>query len=105
MSATSIPKVLAEKKIEDIGKLDLETQGRLDLSEVHGEGLPGPARLDGADKPECIQALSTPETAPNGRFLDYPADWGSRAATILADNNMPLHRRAGRIGRRAGRRA
>ncbi|MGN6145237.1 MAG: glycine betaine ABC transporter substrate-binding protein, partial [Mesorhizobium sp.] len=41
------------------------------------------------EKPECVQALSTPETAPNGRFLDYPADWGSRAATIIADNNLP----------------
>jgi glycine betaine/proline transport system substrate-binding protein len=50
-------------------------------------GLPDWAALE---KPECIQALATPETAPNGRFLDYPADWGSRAATIIADNNMPL---------------
>ncbi|NGO55675.1 glycine betaine ABC transporter substrate-binding protein, partial [Allomesorhizobium camelthorni] len=40
-------------------------------------------------KPECVQALSTPDTAPNGRFLDYPAEWGSRTPTIIADNNMP----------------
>ena len=37
-----------------------------------------------------MQALATPETFPNGRLLDYPADWGSRAATIAADNNMQL---------------
>ncbi|NGO56282.1 glycine betaine ABC transporter substrate-binding protein, partial [Allomesorhizobium camelthorni] len=40
-------------------------------------------------KPECVQALSTPDTAPNGRFLDYPAEWASRAPTIIADNSMP----------------
>jgi glycine betaine/proline transport system substrate-binding protein len=50
-------------------------------------GLPDWTALQ---KPDCLQALATPETAPNGRFLDYPADWGSRAATIIGDNNLQL---------------
>lgn len=83
------PKVLAEKKIEDIGSLGLTTQEGWIYPKFMEEvcpGLPGWAALE---KPECVQALSTPETAPQGRFLDYPADWGSRAATIIADNEMP----------------
>ena len=37
-----------------------------------------------------MAALATADTLPKGRFLDYPADWGSRAATIIADNDLPL---------------
>ncbi|TPM24837.1 ABC transporter substrate-binding protein [Mesorhizobium sp. B2-3-5] len=82
------PKVLAEKKIEDIGKLDLKTREGWIYPKFMEKVCPGLPDWNALNKPECIQALSTPETAPNGRFLDYPADWGSRAATILADNNM-----------------
>ena len=64
-------------------------QGRLDLSEIHGPKSAPAFRTGRAlTKPDCIKALATPETSPNGRLLDYPADWGSRAATIAADNNM-----------------
>lgn len=83
------PKVLAEKKIEDIGKLDLETKEGWIYPKYMEEICPGLPDWTALEKPECVQALSTPETAPNGRFLDYPADWGSRAATIIADNNLP----------------
>jgi glycine betaine/proline transport system substrate-binding protein len=83
------PKVLAEKKIEDIGKLDLQTREGWIYPKFMEQVCPGLPDWTALNKPACVQALSTPETAPNARFLDYPADWGSRAATILADNNMP----------------
>jgi glycine betaine/proline transport system substrate-binding protein len=83
------PKVLAEKKIEDIGTLGLETKEGWIYPKFMEQVCPGLPDWTALEKPECVQALSTPETAPNGRFLDYPADWGSRAATIIADNNLP----------------
>lgn len=83
------PKALAAKQIEDIGKLDLETKEGWIYPKFMEQVCPGLPDWKALEKPECVQALATPETAPNGRFLDYPADWGSRAATILADNNMP----------------
>ena len=83
------PKVLAAKQIEDIGKLDLKTQEGWIYPKFMEKICPGLPDWSALNKPECVQALSTPETAPNGRFLDYPSDWGSRAATILADNTMP----------------
>jgi glycine betaine/proline transport system substrate-binding protein len=84
------PKALAEKKIENIGPLKLETKEGWIYPKYMEQVCPGLPDWTALEKPECIQALATPETAPNGRFLDYPADWGSRAATIIADNNMPL---------------
>jgi glycine betaine/proline transport system substrate-binding protein len=84
------PKALAEKKIENIGPLKLETKEGWIYPKYMEQTCPGLPDWTALEKPECLQALATPETAPNGRFLDYPADWGSRAATIIADNNLPL---------------
>jgi glycine betaine/proline transport system substrate-binding protein len=83
------PKVLAEKKIENIGLLELQTREGWIYPKYMEQICPGLPDWTALNKPECVKALSTPETAPNGRFLDYPADWGSRAATIIADNTMP----------------
>ncbi|WP_315928227.1 ABC transporter substrate-binding protein [Mesorhizobium sp. SP-1A] len=83
------PKVLAAKQIEDIGSLGLKTQEGWIYPKFMEKVCPGLPDWTALSKPECVQALSTPDTAPNGRFLDYPADWGSRSATIIADNEMP----------------
>lgn len=83
------PKALADKKIEDIGSLGLETKEGWIYPKFMEQVCPGLPDWTALQKPECVQALATPETLPNGRFLDYPADWGSRAATIIADNSLP----------------
>lgn len=83
------PKVKEAGQIEDLGNLKLETKEGWVYPKHMEQICPGLPDWTALQKPECIQALATPETAPNARFLDYPADWGSRAATILADNNMP----------------
>lgn len=83
------PKALADKKIENIGSLNLDAMEGWVYPKFMEEVCPGLPDWSALNKPECVQALSVPETAPNGRFLDYPADWGPRAATIIADNNMP----------------
>lgn len=82
-------KVLEEEKIENIGLLGLETREGWIYPKFMEELCPGLPDWTALEEPACVQALSTPETAPEGRFLDYPADWGSRAATILDDNDMP----------------
>jgi glycine betaine/proline transport system substrate-binding protein len=83
------PKALEEGKIEDVGQLELQTQEGWLYPEYMTEVCPGLPDWTALEKPECVQALGTPDTFPNGRLLDYPADWGSRAATIIADNNLP----------------
>ena len=84
------PKALEEKKIENIGSLKLETKEGWIYPKYMEQICPGLPDWNALQKPDCLQALATPETAPNGRFLDYPSDWGSRAATIIADNNLQL---------------
>ena len=84
------PKALADKKIEDIGKLNLETKEGWIYPKYMEAICPGLPDWTALTKPDCIKALAGPDTAPKGRFLDYPADWGSRAATIIGDNNMEL---------------
>ncbi|KUM24379.1 glycine/betaine ABC transporter substrate-binding protein [Mesorhizobium loti] len=83
------PQVLATKKIENIGSLGLETREGWIYPKFMEQICPGLPDWTALAKPECVQALSTPETAPNGRFLDYPTEWGTRSATIIADNDLP----------------
>lgn len=83
------PKALAAGEIEDIGTLGLETREGWLYPKFMEEVCPGLPDWQALEAPGCVAALATPDTLPDGRFLDYPADWGSRAATILADNNLP----------------
>ena len=84
------PKVLAEKKIEVLGLLGLDTREGWIYPKYMEQICPGLPDWTALTKPGCAQALATPDTLPNGRLLDYPADWGSRSAAIIKDNNMPL---------------
>ncbi|SEC72247.1 ABC transporter substrate-binding protein [Rhodobacter sp. 24-YEA-8] len=84
------PKVLAEGKVEDIGSLGLTTNEGWLYPKFMEELCPALPSWEALNDPECVALLATPDTLPNGRFLDYPADWGSRAATIILDNNLPL---------------
>ena len=84
------PKVLNEKKIEDVGPLKLETKEGWIYPKYMEQICPGLPDWTALTKPACVQALSTPDTFPKGRLLDYPADWGSRAAQIIKDNDLPL---------------
>jgi glycine betaine/proline transport system substrate-binding protein len=84
------PKVLKEGKVEDIGQLGLETKEGWVYPKYMTDVCPGLPDWTALTKPGCAQALTSPDTFPNGRLLDYPADWGSRSAQIIKDNNLPL---------------
>lgn len=84
------PKALEAGEIENLGALGLETKEGWIYPKFMEETCPGLPDWSALVTPECLAALATPDTLPNGRFLDYPSDWGSRAATIIADNDMPL---------------
>ncbi|MBZ9813850.1 ABC transporter substrate-binding protein [Mesorhizobium sp. CA7] len=84
------PIVLKEGKVEDIGQLGLETKEGWVYPKYMTDVCPGLPDWTALTKPGCVQALTTPDTFPNGRVLDYPADWGSRSGQIIKDNNLPL---------------
>jgi glycine betaine/proline transport system substrate-binding protein len=84
------PKAKAEGKLEEIGELGLQTRDgwiyTLDTKAV----CPGLPDWTALKNPSCVQALATPETFPNGRLLDYPADWGSASAPELKNADIPF---------------
>jgi glycine betaine/proline transport system substrate-binding protein len=84
------PKVLAEKKIDDVGPLKLETREGWIYPKYMEQICPGLPDWSALTKPACVQALASPDTFPKGRLLDYPADWGSRTTQIINDNSLPL---------------
>jgi glycine betaine/proline transport system substrate-binding protein len=84
------PKSLQAGSIEDIGSLGLATHEGWVYPKYMEQICPGLPDWSALTKPACVQALATPDTLPNGRLLDYPADWGSRSAQIIKDNNLPL---------------
>ena len=49
--------------------------------------LPNWEALKDAD---CVKAVVTAETAPKGRFLDAPADWGVGSADFIKDKGLNL---------------
>lgn len=84
------PKVLEQKKIENIGSLGLATNEGWIYPKYMEKICPGLPDYTALTKPACVAALATPDTLPKGRLLDYPADWGSRGAAIIQNNNLPL---------------
>lgn len=84
------PTELAAGHIENVGQLKLETNEGWLYPKFMEQMCPGLPDWTALKTPECVAALATADTLPQGRFLDYPADWGSRAATIIADNSLPL---------------
>ena len=84
------PTALAAGQIASIGSLGLETREGWIYPKFMEAMCPGLPDWSALKTPECVAALATADTLPQGRFLDYPADWGSRAATIIADNALPL---------------
>lgn len=83
------PKALAEGKIENLGTLGLKTREGWVYPKFMEELCPGLPDWKALMQPDCVAALATPDTLPNGRYLDYPADWGARGANMIADNDMP----------------
>ncbi|MDH3714156.1 MAG: ABC transporter substrate-binding protein [Gammaproteobacteria bacterium] len=39
---------------------------------------------------DCASEFATPETWPKGRFVDYPAEWGQRASTLINEEELPF---------------
>ncbi len=83
------PKVLEEKKVADVGSLGLKTEEGWVYPKYMEQVCPGLPDWTALTKPDCVKKLSTPDTFPKARLLDYPADWGSRSSAIIQDNNLP----------------
>lgn len=84
------PKAVAEGKIEQIGELGLQTRDGWIYTVDTKAVCPGLPDWTALKNPSCAQALATTETFPNGRLLDYPADWGSASGPELKNADIPF---------------
>lgn len=84
------PKALAEGKLKEIGELGLQTRDGWVYTSDTKTVCPGLPDWKALQNPACAQALATPETFPNGRLLDYPADWGSASSRELENAGIPF---------------
>lgn len=81
-------KAIASKKVVDIGPLGLspvETWFYPGYVEEKCPGLPDWKALK-----DCASVFATADTAPNGRLLDYPADWGTTNQDRLKALDLPF---------------
>ena len=84
------PKALADGKLEPIGELGLQSRDGWIYTADTKAVCPGLPDWTALKNPACVQALATPETFPNGRLLDYPADWGSASGPELKNADIPF---------------
>ncbi|QIE45197.1 hypothetical protein G5B38_06475 [Pseudohalocynthiibacter aestuariivivens] len=54
------------------------------------EFCPGLPDWNALKEPGCVKALETAETAPKGRYLDAPADWGTLSDATIEDLDLEL---------------
>lgn len=81
-------KAMDSGNVADIGSLGLvptETWYYPAYMEEQCPGLPNWEALK-----ECAQLFSTPETIPQGRLVDYPADWGTTNRDRLLGLELPF---------------
>ncbi len=81
-------KALASGKAVELGDLGLdpiETWYYNDAMAAACPGLPDWNALK-----DCAEAIATAETFPQGRLLDYPADWGTTNVDRIAALGLPL---------------
>ena len=82
------PSQLESGEVEDLGTLGLDArEGWLYPKHVEElcPGLPDWEAFVG-----CAEVFSTAETFPDGRFIEYPADWSDRATQLIAAEGLPF---------------
>ena len=82
------PALLAAGSIADVGAVGLDAREGWLYPKYVEEMCPGLPDWDAFVG--CAALFETPETVPNGRFVDYPADWGSRAGTLIESEGLPF---------------
>ena len=66
---------LASGNVEEIGDLGLVPVESWFFNNAAKEKCPGLPDYKALN--DCVEAFTTAETHPKGRFVDYPADWGT----------------------------
>lgn len=80
------PKLIEEGKVENLGAVGLDGGEGFVYPKYVEEMCPGLPAWDAFVK--CSDTFATAETMPNGRFVEYPADWGTRATELIKGEGL-----------------
>ena len=83
-----LPKLMAEGKVEDLGTLGLDAREGWVYPKHVEELCPGLPDWDAFIG--CSDVFSTAETFPDGRFVEYPAEWGTRSTELIMSEGLPF---------------
>lgn len=82
------PKAIESGDLVNLGPLGIKAQESWIYPPYMEESCPG--LPDWKALYDCADAFATPETIPEGRVIDYPADWAARAAPLIAATGLPF---------------
>jgi glycine betaine/proline transport system substrate-binding protein len=78
---------VASGKVEELGDLGLDPIEAWYYNSTAKEKCPGLPSWEALK--ECKQVFATAETFPDGRFVDYPADWGTTNVNRIKALSLP----------------
>lgn len=81
-------KLESEGKLEDLGELGLDAKEGLAYPAHVADLCPGLPAWEALK--DCAMAFATAETIPQGRLVDYPADWGTPGADRVKGLELPF---------------
>ncbi len=81
-------KKIAEGNVVEIGDLGLDAKEGIAYPAHVAELCPGLPAWEALK--DCAQNFATAETIPNGRLVDYPADWGTPGADRMTGLELPF---------------
>ncbi|MDE4061347.1 ABC transporter substrate-binding protein [Phaeobacter gallaeciensis] len=81
-------KKVAEGTVEELGDLELDAKEGIAYPAHVAELCPGLPAWEALKA--CAPQFATAETLPQGRLVDYPADWGTPGADRMAGLDLPF---------------
>jgi glycine betaine/proline transport system substrate-binding protein len=81
---------IATGKVLDMGSLDAQAKEEWWYPIYMKERCPGLPNWEALKDPKCAEAFSAPETAPKGRYLAGPVDWGGHDVERVEALGLPF---------------
>jgi glycine betaine/proline transport system substrate-binding protein len=81
---------IATGKVVDLGETGMQAKEEWWYPIYMKEACPGLPNWEALKDPACGEAFSAPETAPRGRYLSGPVDWGGGDVERVAALGLPF---------------
>jgi glycine betaine/proline transport system substrate-binding protein len=81
---------VATGKVLDLGETGMQAKEEWWYPAYMKEACPGLPNWEALKDPKCAEAFSAPETAPKGRYLSGPVDWGGGDVERVAALELPF---------------